>query len=579
MQIEGGKNMKKVIKRTVAATMAATLLGGCFAGCGTTGTNSSSDDPITLTVFSELANYSGEQVGWSAQILKDKFNVVLNIIPETDGVYETRMESGNLGDIVIWGSDGENYTKAVKAGLLYDWNEDDLLADYGADILENMPYALEKNSNLTSTITDGESDAVYGFGHNVATSSENHEAFFYTWDIRWDLYKELGYPEVKDLDDLLDLFIQMKQICPTDDNGNETYAVSLWPDWDGDMVMYVKSLATAYYGYDESAGLGLYDPETGTLHDTLEENGPYLEMLKFFNKLYQNNLLDPNSMTQTWDDMEEKVLAGGTFWSIFNYSGDLIYNTEQHVAENKMMFSLVPEEARPIVYGMNVQGSNRIWSIGANTEYPELCMEIIDWLCTPEGTMTYNYGPEGLCWYYDDDGYTHFTDFGYLAYTDKTTEMTGDYEGTGTFSDGTMQFNNTTWSIDAINPDSNGERYNYQYWKSVQEAAANDIEQDWRDYFGVESTQEYMETKDYMVAPATSFTLASKSDDFKTTWSSVTDIIVTYSWRAIYASSDEEYEQIVDEMIQQAKAYGYDECVEWSLEQAAIRHSLEEEVR
>ncbi len=68
---------------------------------------------------SELANYSGEQVGWSAQLLLEKFNVVLNIIPEQDGVYETRMQSGDLGDIEIWGSDGENYTKNVEAVLIY----------------------------------------------------------------------------------------------------------------------------------------------------------------------------------------------------------------------------------------------------------------------------------------------------------------------------------------------------------------------------------------------------------------------------------------------------------------------------
>ena len=517
-------------------------------------------------------------MGWSAKILLDKFNVVLNIIPEQDGVYETRMESGDLGDIVIWGSDGENYSKALQAGLLYDWNEDDLLTEYGPDIAANMSYALEKNSELTKTITNGESDTVYGFGHNVATSAEDHEAFFYTWDLRWDLYKELGYPEVKNLDDLVEVFKQMKEICPTDDNGNETYAVSLWPDWDGDMVMYVKSLATAYHGYDEH-GIGVYDSDTGTFHDALEENGPYLEALKFFNKLYQNNLLDPNSMTQTYDNMIEKVRAGGTFWSIFNYSGSAGYNTEEHLADNKMMLSMVPSEASPIAYGMNVQGGNRIWSIGANTQYPELCMEIINWLCTPEGTMTYNYGPEGLCWYYDEDGYTHFTDFGKKAYTDRTTAMIDDYEGLGNFNDGCMQFNNTTWIINATNSDSNGEKYNYEFWKSNQTEAGCDTEQDWRDYYGVSSVQEYMEKQKYVVAPATSFTLASKTDDFKTTWSAVTDVIVTYSWRAIYANSDEEYDQIVAEMREQAKNYGYDECVEWSLEQAAARHELEEAVR
>jgi len=360
--------MKKVIKRLLAVALVVAMMCGFFAGCG------KKKETITLTIFSELANKSGEQIGWSAMMLKEKFNVVVNIIPSDEGVLETRMESGNLGDIVVWGGE-DNYKTALKAGLLYNWEEDNLIQEYGPYIYENMPYALEKNKELTSSITEGASDALYGFGHNVATDSANHEPFFYTWDIRWDLYKQLGYPQVKNLDDLVNVFKEMKKICPVDDNGNETYAASLWPDWDGDMVMYVKALGTAYYGYDEH-GIGLYDSDTGTYYDALKKDGPYLECLKFFNKLYQNNLLDPNSMTQTYDGMYEKVQAGGTFWSIFNYSGCLGFNSEEHVAQDKMMTSLVPDEASPIVYGQSVFGGNRIWSIGANTEYPELCMEI-----------------------------------------------------------------------------------------------------------------------------------------------------------------------------------------------------------
>ena len=84
----------------------------------------------------------------------------------------------------------------------------------------------------------------------MALKAGSHENFFYTWDIRWDLYQQLGCPQVKNLDELADLFLKMKEICPTDENGNETYAISIWPDWDGNMVMYVKALATAYYGWD-----------------------------------------------------------------------------------------------------------------------------------------------------------------------------------------------------------------------------------------------------------------------------------------------------------------------------------------
>ena len=74
---------------------------------------------VTLTVYSQLANYSGEMKGWFAKILEDKFGVKVNLIPDGDGVYDTRMEAGNLGDIVVWGSDGKDYMQAVNAGLLF----------------------------------------------------------------------------------------------------------------------------------------------------------------------------------------------------------------------------------------------------------------------------------------------------------------------------------------------------------------------------------------------------------------------------------------------------------------------------
>ena len=77
--------------------------------------------PITINVYSQLANYSGIQGHWSADLLLDMFNVRINIIPDSDGTYATRMESKNLGDIVVWGADGDQYQEAVRQGLLLDW--------------------------------------------------------------------------------------------------------------------------------------------------------------------------------------------------------------------------------------------------------------------------------------------------------------------------------------------------------------------------------------------------------------------------------------------------------------------------
>ncbi len=560
--------MKKMLKKITVLTLACVMLMSTVAGCGGKG----KDKPITLTIYSQLANFSGEQTGWSAQIYLEKFNVIVNVVPDQDGVFETRMESGNLGDIIVFGSVGGDYQNAVNAGLLYDWEADDLLHEYGPYIEEHCQNALETNRNMNG-------GTIYAIGHNLATSTEDIDKFIYTWDLRWDLYKELGYPEFHTLDDLVEVLTAMKELAPTDDNGKETYAIGLWPDWDGTMVMYVKSMASAYYGYEGDFQLGLYNQENGEFYGALEEGGPYMTCLKFFNKLNQRGLIDPNSMTNTYEEMKQKLLASGYFMSIFDYSGSMIYN-ENHIADNRQMLPCAPLDARPIVSGLSTLGGNRVWAIGANTEYPELCMEIINWFYTPEGTMTYNYGPQGLCWDYDEDGHPYFTEFGEQAYLDRETMMIGDYEGTGTFNDGAFAFNNTTWTLSAENLDSNGDKYDYQTWPSYQIPAKSEIEQDWRDYTGATNKQEYMEGRGiYLVTPISTYQQNKLEGEMKTKWEAVTDVIVTYSWRAIYAKDDAEYDQIVAEMIEQANAYGYQDCLELSLEQSAIRYACEQELK
>ena len=560
---------KKLLSVLLASSM---VIGSASAltGCG-----SKKNEVIKLNVYSQLANFSGKQIGWSADILKKKFNVELNIIPEGEGVFETRMTSGNLGDIVVWGADNDKYPLAVKNNLLFGWEDDNVLDEYGPYIKKNMPDALKKNKELTTTITNGASDKLYGFGANVALNSKDHESFFYTWDTRWDLYKKLGYPKIKNLQDYHKMLKNMQKLCPSDDSGNKVYAVSLWPDWDDAMVMYVKAMATAYYGYDELA-LGLYDPTNGKYHDALEENGPYLEMLKWFNDLYQDGLIDPDSMTQTYDEMIAKVQNGGTLFSIFNYSGSLGYNTKEHTSAGKLMYCMKPEDASPIVYGMNTQGGDRVWSIGAKTEYPEKCMEIINYLATPEGRMTMEYGPKGYTWDYDDQKHAYLTDVGMKCQKDKNTTMGGGYKGS--YHDGELQINNVTWSLDASNPDSDGETYNKESWASYNATPSSDIEKDWRDKTGCTTINEYMEKGKYTVAPGTSFSKETQDTTLKTTWNQVTTEIKNSSWKAIYAKSDKKFDSVVASMKKSAKKYGYDKCVEWSRNQASRRKALEDAI-
>ena len=527
------------------------------------------EETVTLDVYSQLANYSGEQIGWFGQIMKEKFNVTLNIINDPDGVYETRMESGNLGDLVLWGADGDEYLQAVEKGMLFDWNEDDILYEYGRYIVDNMPYALDKNNNLSGGVT-------YGYGFDVAVSPDERQDFMYTWDLRWDLYKELGYPEINDLNDMVDVLEKMKEICPTGDNGKPTYGVSLFNDWDGDMVMFVKATASAYYGYDEF-GFGFYDSVEQKYYPCLDKEGPYVEMLKFYNTLYQKGLLDPDSQTQKYDGMLEDYQNGNAFLNVFNFLGSAFYNTEGHAAENKAMYPAPPKAAQPICYGQNVFGGNRIWSIGAKSEYPELCMAILNWLSTPEGRMTVEYGPKDVCWFYDENGKTQFTELGKAAKMDISTELSGGY--TGTFDDGSFKMNNSTWGIDTANPDSDGETYNYRKWESFTAEANSEIEADWREHTGFDTPDAFMGSRDYRLSPGTTYTAGIKSDELTVLWNQVQTCIKDNSWSAIYAATDADFDKIVDEMINQANDYGYDECVAFQENEAKLRAVAEDAVK
>ena len=426
--------------------------------------------------------------------------------------------------------------------MLFDWEEDDILADYGAYIAETFPLALEKNRKLSG-------GTIYGFGHDVSANPNDRQGFMYTWDMRWDLYKELGYPEVKDLDDVVELLAAMKELCPTSDSGKTTYGMSIFNDWDGNMVMYVKALATAYYGYDEF-GFGMYDPVEQVYHDTLEENGPYLTALKFFNTLYQRGLLDPDSQTQKYDGMLEDLQTGAAFFSPFNFLGSSLYNSDTHAAEGKAMYPVVPTQAVPLCYGQNVNGGNRIWSIGAKTDYPERCMAIINWLSTPEGRMTMEYGPKDVCRYYDEEGYTQFTELGRNAKTDRSTQMTDGY--TGTYGDGEFKLNNTTWGIDCVNPDSNGETFNYRAWASFATDAASEIEADWRTKTGCATPDQYLASGSYNLSLGTTYSESPKSAELQVIWAQVQKCIKTNSWKAIYVESDEAFDAVVADMIRQA---------------------------
>ena len=130
-----------------------------------------------------------------------------------------------------------------------------------------------------------------------------------------------------------------------------------------------------------------------------------------------------------------------------------------------------------------------------------------------------------------------------------------------------------------VNPDGKlGEAFNRDTWASVQMGTVYDVQADWRAWSGQTMVDQYFEALDkYVVMPDIPYSESVRNDELKVKWEQVTKSITRNSWLAIYAKADAEFDMHVRNMRQQCENYGYDECVEWTKGEAAVKWQLAQE--
>ena len=253
-----------------------------------------------IQIYSELANYAGLQTGWFAKLLKDKFNVGVNIISASEGGsdrWATQMISRDLGDLVMLGDNNgqQHLSEAVEAGLLLDISG--LIDEHAPNIATNYPLLLEK-----ARIQFGNGTAVYAIGSEAVPTTNDLQIEGGTdswWGPygRWDLYAKLGYPEIKTIEDLVPVLQQMHDLEPVNADGEPTYAMSLFKDWDGGTMMAATQFY-AIFGYGDQWNYVFPHATEDSYITLLDEDGIYFRTLKFYFDLNQLGLLDPDSITE-----------------------------------------------------------------------------------------------------------------------------------------------------------------------------------------------------------------------------------------------------------------------------------------
>ena len=583
---------KKLVSLLCVAAMTAGILTGCGGDAGSTNASgsagsaanassesagssdsSSSSDTMTLEIFDVAANYQGMQTGWFAKVVKDRFNIELNIIaPQVagDAIYQTRASSGNLGDILIL--EKSQFQDCVATGLIKDisgeiWNSENL-SNY-KDQIDTLNNSLEGN--------DGKTYGIPTEMMNTSPTSYSQDVIYSSPLLRWDLYSELGCPDIADLDGLLDVLEDMMQNHPTNDSGDPCYPLSLWADWDGgDGMLGIANVVqlTTWYG-EKIKGSVILKPD-GTFIPLTDKNGTYYKILKFLNTAERRGLVDPDSATQDWNSACAKMSAGQVYLMWYSWQVGFWNSTDRLQDGSAFIFTPVADQTY-YTDADSYYGSGRVFAVGSQVDdakYQRI-MEFLDWYASPEGLMFQHDGIEGFNYEKGEDGRLYQINSNALMDNLPVPEEWG---GAG-YQDGNNAINQWIVGGNSINPLTN-ETYSVNYWSTYKEATMTDMKKAWQEKFGAEEPADYMKKNNKLViSPNVSVALPSDSADISVIRNQCNETVCDYSWRMIYAKDDAEFDSMWDEMTTQLTGFGFDDLMKFDTEKHTIELNAKNAVK
>lgn len=509
---------------------------------------------LTLDVYSTQANYQGLQTGWYAKILKDKFNIELNIIAPNiagggDTLYQTRSAAGNLGDIVIL--DNSKMKECVDAGIVMDLSKylegKKNVAKYqvGIDNLKNFiggdgTYALPIYASTESPLKPSL------FTDKIAVASY----------MPFDYYQELGSPEIKNEEGLLDVLAQMQSKHPTTESGKKTYGFSLFKDWDGGYMAMAEKMASTY-GYVPTTESVWTNSDATKSQLLIDDNSAYYNALKLYFKANQLGLVDPDSSAQNFDAMFAKVTDKQIFYLWFAWMPGN-YNTEARGNKGDG-YMYVPVASQKIVTdGFSAYGNGTSVGIGSKASDPERIMEFLDWTCSPEGINYFAGNIEGLT-YTIEDGKQKLTDFGKNAWADGSSVP--DEYGGGSFKDGYSQLNANIGNKTDTNPET-GESYDPGVWATSLELNRTVLDDNWAKLMGTTSMVDYLQSRNMLeVIPGSNYTRPSEDSELSNKRTQCGTLVKETSWKMVFANDEAEFNQLWADMKTQLKGFGYDDII------------------
>lgn len=336
---------------------------------------------------------------WPTDIFKE-FNVkmaeVAGVELEFQGwsdnqALELALASANLPDAVMVGRD---YVPALLNG-----NHMIALDDYLPDAPNFTGLSETRIEAMKKYYSKDNDGKLYFWTPHVGTEQVG-SAWWNGMTIRWDYYKELGYPEVKTEDDFLNVVKQAVDKHPTTEDGKKVYGVgtfsdgTLWGWWIRGAMFGFHNISDAY-SFDTRD----YDNQK-IVSNYMDFESPVWRDIEYYYKANQMGIFDPDSFTMKGADLNAKatngqLVATNCQW----YGGDLAINSRAQDPESMAQFMVLPIEGQHNWGGAsNAVGWSFFNGITKYAKEPEKIMKVFDYLSTAEGARQAFMGDQGDRW-------------------------------------------------------------------------------------------------------------------------------------------------------------------------------------
>ena len=566
---------KRAVTFLLLAAMAVTMATGCSQGQDSSGSSSTAssgaasgatdDGSVPTITIADSGKSSQDMTYWPTDFvakMEEDLGIKLEVVELSSEQFDLFLASGDANfDIANCTSYRES--QVLNANLAV--NLDDYLEEYGQNIAK-----YEDRNNLTREFLSNGTGNLYFKRIQTGPEIVGAESWG-VYVVRWDWYKELGCPAMNNDDEYLSVLQQMVEAHPTNDAGGATYGLGqyvgtgLW-SW-----TVTKGMQLGYV--DLVAGLQL-DLNDNTIHNAYtDDEASFWQAMEFFNKAYNMGLCDPDFFIMKSDDLTQKVVQGTYAGAIRTWDVADYYTQEYAKDPNtlKGYISVFPEEGGMSAnYNSNpIAGwENNSYFVFSGSDNIEKAVSALDYFDNEDNMRAYYSGFEGTHWEYDENGVPHLTDAGKELFS-----SSGDaVDQAGFLNSTTGGWMNYLCGSSGGSLHSDGQPLNLTLSDEAISETLNPLQKDYSEYYGVDYPLQVHEKqveegiaidrsndpKDlYMVLTETPEEMATRKTQIET-------LLEGYIPDLVMAASEDEFNSIKAQVIEECKAAGSDELYEWA---------------